>query len=73
MTSVHSRSQDFELGGGGGQTTNYMQWRHGVFSKEELLWDKDIVEWKTRSCGLLQKLDSENVKTARRTYVGELV
>ena len=29
------RSQDFWLGGGG-QTTNHMQWRHQKFSKKEL-------------------------------------
>ena len=40
---IHWHSQDFRWEGGG-QTTNYMHCRHQNFLKEELLWDKDIVE-----------------------------
>ena len=47
---THRRSQDFWLGGG--QTTNPMKWRHQKFSKENFLWDKDIVDWKIRNRGL---------------------
>ena len=51
---VHRCSQDFWLGVG--QTKNLMQWSHQKFSKEEFLWDKDIVEWKIRSRGLVWHL-----------------
>ena len=34
------------------ETTNHMQLRHQKFSTEELLWDKDIVDWKIRIHGL---------------------
>ena len=40
---------------GGGQTTNHMQWRHQIFSKEELLWE-NIVDWKIWSRGTVWHL-----------------
>ena len=48
----------FDCGGGegGGQTKNHMQRSHQKFSKEEFLLDKDIVEWKIRSGGLVWHL-----------------
>ena len=52
LSQWHRRSQDFWLGGGG-QTTNHMQWRHQKFSKKELLWGKNTVEWKIWSHSLM--------------------
>ena len=39
-----------------------MQLSHQKFSKEEFLWDKDIVEWKIRSRGLVWHLTESFLK-----------
>ena len=45
---LNMRSQDFWLGG---QIANYRHWRHQKFLNE-LLWNKNIVEWKIRNQGV---------------------
>ena len=45
----HRRSQDFDWGEGKSHAMTSSE----ISKKKNLLWGKDIVEWKIRSCGLV--------------------